>query len=387
MLRNIRMSSVLSYRPMTSMAMPGALPMAFGYPGTLSLQAQQVEAEHFKNMGNEFRRLRMYDKAVDAYENAIQVNPRYTDAFFNYAQLMVLVGNVPKGIELMTRLLYINPNDHDARGILGEYYEKIGHYTEAKRRYMEILSIKPDFDPARRRLEFLLFQDQRRFFPETADQLLKTRYRETIHKARELLKTFYTVHHPNPILLKLSQEIPIVFEETQSVGESANIAEWDARRQVIRVQPAMLFSTHNVVGAYLAHELIHALDGDSRTSVWEEQDGYKELAKFWRLFQGAENDPNLDRALELYNQGRSVLEQEVRRVYTIRDPYMPERSPGHGLPSKSPWMNAYLQYEQKAATVQPEQFDKLQQLKNSIIGQIQSSLPQISTGSRLLKSA
>jgi tetratricopeptide (TPR) repeat protein len=364
-----RMSSVYVTRP-AAYGLPAAYPAKVGQPGYgTRLQPslyQKIQSEQLKNAGNEFRKHRMFDQAINAYEGAIRVNPMYTDAYYNYAQLMVLLGNVHRGIDLLTRLLTVDPNDHDSRVLLGEYYERIGRTQDAKRRYMEVLDVKPDFDPARRRLNFLLYLDQHKFYPETANDLLRTRYRGVIHNARELLKQFFTIHHPNPVMLQLSQNIPIVFESTQVVDESANIAEFDAYKGVIRIQPQMLFSSPNVVGAYLAHELVHALDGDSLTSILEEQDAYRMLARFWGIYQGADNDPNLDRAVSLYQQSMDSLDQEVRRVYSIQDPGIPEKSPGHGVPSASPAVRTSLEYEAKIDALNRERIKRLMAYRGAL---------------------
>ncbi len=335
--------------------MPATASISGDSPGELRLQAEQL-----KNLGNEYRKNKMYAKALDAYQQAIQTDSRYTDAYFNMGQLHALVGNMPKAIQALTQLLFITPNDHDARVVLGEYYEKAGNTQEAKKRYMEVLQAKPDFDPASRRLDYLLYLDQKRFYPETAQTLMDTQYREIIHKARSLLKQFYTLHHPNPIVLKLSQEIPIAFEDTQMLGETANIAEYDNRKGLIRVHPQMMFSTPNIVAAYLVHELVHAVDQNDSTSIIEEQDGYRALARFWSIYKGPETDPNLDRAVELYQRSPDALDQEVRRIYTIRDATIPERSAGHGLPATSAMAIASQEFESKLAVA------NLQRLKQAL---------------------
>ncbi len=340
--------------------------MAYGVPATQQVvpsvapsQLQWIDAEQLKNRGNELRKSGMYKQAQASYEAAIRVNPHYTDAYYNLAQLHVLTGNLPAGIKTLVDLLHVDANDHDARVVLGEYLEKTGNTQEAKKRYMEVLSVKPDFDPARRRLNYLLYKDQEKFYPDTAHLLLQTQNREVIYKARELLAQYYTIHRPNPVLKKLSQEIPIFFEDTQVINESANLAEYDAYKHAIRIQPQMLFSVPNVVGAYLAHELIHALDQDPVTSVLEEQDSYRDLAHFWGIYQGADNDPNLDRALALYQKSFDSLDQEVRRVYTIQDPGVKEKSPGHGLPANSPLTIASQYHDSQHAVNNRERLRRL----------------------------
>jgi len=325
-----------------------------GFPASQSVlnpmtNDPRMEAETLKNAGNEFRKRRMYPQALASYQAAIQTDPQYADAYYNMAMVFKLTGDTPRAIQTLTSLLNVAPQDHDSRVLLGELYEKAGYTQEAKRRYMEVLQVRPDFDPARRNLNYLLYLDQKRFFPDTVGDLIKTRNIEAIHQARALLKTYFTEHHANPVLLKLSQELPIVFENTQSHGDSNNLAEYDAGMNAIRVRPKMLFSTPNVVGAYLVHELVHALDGNYETSIMEEQDGYRELAKFWTIYKGGESDPNLDRAIELYQKSPDSLDMEVRRVYSIQNAGMPEKSAGHGLPPDTVRGQAFEYYEKLLA--------------------------------------
>lgn len=305
------------------------------WPAALPMQqnSQTIEAEQYKNTGNEFRKRGMMEQARQAYETAIRVAPGYTAAYFNLAQLEALTGRMPRAVDLLSRLLAIDPMDHTARLTLGEYYERTGFTQEAKKRYLEILQVQPHFDPAKRKLDYLLYRDQVRFYPDTADELLATRYREIMTKSKALLIEFFTVHQPNPVYRKLIQDLTIVFEPTQKTGDTDNMAEFDPRRGVTRLLPEMLFSSPNVVAAYLAHETVHAMDGDGHTSVLEEQDAYRHLARFWAVYKGQEVEPNLDRAVELYRQSMDALDQEVRRIYTIQSPGIADKSPGHGLPS------------------------------------------------------
>lgn len=291
-----------------------------------------IQAEHLKEVGNELLRLHLYPQALESYHKAIAVKPRYTDAWFNIAQTWRILGNIPSSAQALTQLLFIDPNDHDARVGLGELYEKLGHPQMAKKLYMQVLAAKPNFDPAKRNLLHLLYQDQLYIDPTTAHELYKTQKNEVLYKTRAILALYYSKISPDPEKLKLSQNIPIIFEPTQIVENSENTAEYDHQIKSIRLQPRMVFASPNVIGAYMAHELVHAQDNDDKTSVMEEQDGYRELAKFWMTFKQTEEAPNLDRAIKLYQESQAKLDHEVRQLYTMRNPLIPEKSPGHGLP-------------------------------------------------------
>lgn len=370
----IRMSSVLSYSPASTALSGMAMPKQPYWPATATIDTVQLSPEaqavQLKQQGNNLRKQQRFLEAYQAYSQSIQANPRYTDAYFNLAQLNVVMGNLPAGIQTLNQLLWIDPSDHTARVLLGEYWERAGNTQEAKKRYIEILNAKPDFDPAKRRLNYLLYLDQKRFYPETADALLKAQYREITTKAHELMRQYFTKHQPNPVLAYCADKIPLVFASTQSQGDSQNIAEYDPVQNVIRVEPFMLFSTPNIVAAYLVHELHHALDQDGLTSIREEQDAYQALAQFWSVFQGAENDPNLDQALRLYRQHPQVLAQEVSRVYSIQTPGMPLTSPGHGEPAKSALTQLAQSFAQYPRTLSAPETKALHQQIDGILSQV-----------------
>lgn len=349
------------------------------YPATQTVDSpnssallKKMQARHFKEMGNELLRLHLMPQAVNAYENAILSDPSYTDAYFNLSQTFKMAGDIPKAAWWMTNLLFINPSDHDSRVLLGELYERMNLRPWAKRMYMQVLNAQPNFDPAKRNLNFLLYQDQMRTHPETGMELYKTTEKELVFKARSLIKQYHLLTQAPEERKKLVDTVPIVFEPTQVMDNTENIAEYDHAKGVIRIQPKMLFSSPNVVAAYLAHELIHAQDQDGETSIQEEQDGYRELVLFWQRFKNAEAEPNLDRALKLFEENPSQLDEEVKRLYTMRNPLIAEKSPGHGLPLKSKVQNAISTVQQRYNQYINERLNKWFNFKApSMVGQQQ----------------
>ena len=51
------------------------------FPAAGFSKVNREEAERLKQEGNHLRSLRQYDKAIEAYQKAIKLNPKYTDAF------------------------------------------------------------------------------------------------------------------------------------------------------------------------------------------------------------------------------------------------------------------------------------------------------------------
>jgi tetratricopeptide (TPR) repeat protein len=293
-----------------------------------------MQAENLKNVGNELRRAKRYLESEKAYQQALQLKPDYTDAWYNLAQLHGLQHDYTKAIPALQQLLRFTPEDHEARVLLGQYLELAGFPREAKTQYIDVVNRKPDFDPARRRLQYMMFLDQYQFDSQMGNALWKSQEVGITYQAKELLKHFFETEDPNPELALLSQKIKFVFESTSMLSDTASVAEYDAKQNVIRFQPQLLFTTPNVLAAYAIHEMVHARDGDDQTSITEEQDAYRKLARFWISRHSAENDPNLDKALSLYQQGAGSLDAEVRRVYRVQMPDITETSPGHGQPEQ-----------------------------------------------------
>ncbi len=70
--------------------------------------------------------------------------------------------------------------------------------------------------------------------------------------------------------------------------------------------------------------------------------------------------------MALYHRSPDALDQEVRRVYTIRTPDMPETSPGHGRPPTTWVGRVYQQQETEAAQARQEQLNRLLTMKYGV---------------------
>jgi len=83
------------------------------YDAAIRLEIDHIE-EVYSNMGVLYSEMREADKARQMYERALEVDPAYIPALFNYAGLREEVGERGGAIELYRRILAINPRHWDS---------------------------------------------------------------------------------------------------------------------------------------------------------------------------------------------------------------------------------------------------------------------------------
>ena len=326
---------------------------------------QRLQAERHKEAGNHYRKLQMNDMAIAEYMQAIQYDPSYTDAYYNLAKTYVTVGDSNRAVEAMHRLLMADPYDHESRVFLAEMLTEQGQYDHARKHYQYVLSQVPSFDPAARNLKLMEHLEKNKGNPLTAAQELKAQGEATLQVARGLMQQFYQ-SRSKPEMIDLLARTPVEFSPTQRIKQVTNMAEFDFfRGGVIRLAPELAFAAPNVMAAYLIHEMEHAKDKDGLSSVTEEQDGYRELARFWVQAKGNTVEPNLDLASRLFSQSRDLLDARVRELYVMRDPLLPEKSPGHGMPYGTSPVGLQESYE----------MEKLVKYTNLVYERIKTLLP------------
>ena len=314
--------------------MPTALPGVNGIAHLQKLEhgVRRLHAEQYKDKGNDYRRLNLPDLAIDQYRKAIVSDPHYTDAYYNLARTYVTVHQPRQAIQTFQQLLQVDPQDFEARLTLAEQWIAVGQPQAARQEYVYILQRQPNYDSASRNLSLLNLRMTPGASPQRIQQAIRQQGLQVLRQAKSLLRQYYTQANA-PIMLNVMDSIQYEFSPTQQIDQVANLAEYDHMQgRTVRFAPEMAFAHPNVVAAYMTHELIHARDNDTLTSILEEEDGYRSMARFWEKFKGNVAEPNIDLAASLYRESPDRLDLKVRELYTMRDPLIPEKSPGHGNP-------------------------------------------------------
>ena len=87
----------------------------------------------------------MFDKAIEEYERALELDPNYGYALNGFAYMHSDMGNYEKALEYFKKYASMNPNDANPFDSMAELYFRMGRLDEAIARYKEALNIKPDF--------------------------------------------------------------------------------------------------------------------------------------------------------------------------------------------------------------------------------------------------
>jgi TonB family protein len=97
-------------------------------PNTARIPAKAIEANE---RGNTHFDAARYLEAIAAYQEAINLYPRYTEAYVNLGDVYKELKNWSSAIEAYKQALKLKPNDPDANNGIGDAYEALGQADEA----------------------------------------------------------------------------------------------------------------------------------------------------------------------------------------------------------------------------------------------------------------
>ena len=110
-------------------------------------EAQKIEpqtSQLFSFLGDCFRNLRKNEKAIEAYEKAIQLDATNADAYWNLAILYQILGKSEQAIGELRKLSQIYPFNPGIRMQLGGMLFKSNRWDEAIDEYKKVTQLNPE---------------------------------------------------------------------------------------------------------------------------------------------------------------------------------------------------------------------------------------------------
>jgi len=101
-------------------------------------------AEAWYNLGITYRKLNRQDEAIEAYRQTLRLDPEWIDAWYNLGMTYADLNRQDDAIEAYRQALRLNPNLADAWNNLGIAYGKIDRYEEAIDTLHQALRLDPE---------------------------------------------------------------------------------------------------------------------------------------------------------------------------------------------------------------------------------------------------
>ena len=120
------------------------------YQIAIKLNPKFVEAHY--NMASALQKKGDLKGAIQAYKQAVLIKPDYADAFYNLANTLKDMGELGAAIKSYKQAIKINPNLHNAHNNMGNALKDMGKLTAAIESYKRAIKINPGHGDAYRNL-------------------------------------------------------------------------------------------------------------------------------------------------------------------------------------------------------------------------------------------
>jgi SpoVK/Ycf46/Vps4 family AAA+-type ATPase len=112
-----------------------------------------IEAKEHWRKGNALFEESKFDEAINEYNEAMKIDPKYADAYFNRALTERLTQNFSAAKKDLEYVMELQPKSADAPLLIGDIAESNNDFTGAKYWYERSLANNPDYAEAKNRLE------------------------------------------------------------------------------------------------------------------------------------------------------------------------------------------------------------------------------------------
>jgi len=113
------------------------------YEQAVNVNPDYVEA--YTNLGNALKDLEKFDEAINRYKQALAINPSYIEAHYDLANVFKSLGQYDKAISCYERVLEIKPSYVEAHNNLANTFKELGLLHKAVMSYKRAIEFRPDY--------------------------------------------------------------------------------------------------------------------------------------------------------------------------------------------------------------------------------------------------
>ena len=89
-----------------------------------------------------------WDEALKSYKQAVEIDPRYSDAYLNMGDAYMSAGRYKEGFAAYRQAIAASPTNADAFYSLGAAFNDMGQYGDAFKPFVTAINLRPDFAEA-----------------------------------------------------------------------------------------------------------------------------------------------------------------------------------------------------------------------------------------------
>ena len=119
-------------------------------------------ADYVSTKGVFLHKMNDISGAIEAYQDAIEINPKHSFAHFNLGLILMKTGRVTEAITCWEAVVKINPRDVDAIFNIAVALAQVGRRREAIPFFEQVLQLKPDHVQAHQNLG-IIYRDESQF--------------------------------------------------------------------------------------------------------------------------------------------------------------------------------------------------------------------------------
>jgi len=109
----------------------------------------ELSLEHeYHNLANDYYKIGEFEKSVEFYDKALELNPDLLETYFNRALAYTRMQQYDKALEDLAKVIEMNPHLAEAYYTRGLVYEYKQDYTRAVQDYDKALEVDPGYSKA-----------------------------------------------------------------------------------------------------------------------------------------------------------------------------------------------------------------------------------------------